>query len=84
MDGVELGCPLFPLAFAVKLFALFYSAVLLWRARRALWQPALVLAAVTALAELAGVVVHGLNALERTVLAADPGRAYTKDKDIYK
>ena len=80
---VPLGCPLVLLAFAVELFALFYSAVLIRRARRTLWQPALVLAAVTALAELAGVVVHGLNALERTVLAA-LGRAYTEKYKLRK
>jgi predicted lysophospholipase L1 biosynthesis ABC-type transport system permease subunit len=47
----------------------------------ALWQTALVFAAVVALAELARVVIVGLHALERTVLAADLVLAYRGEKD---
>ena len=50
----------------------------------ALWQTALVFAAVVALAELARVVIVGLHALERTVLAADLVLAYRGEKDEKK
>ena len=49
---------------------LFCCVVLLQPAGRALWQPALIFAAMAALAVLARVIVVGLHALERTVLAA--------------